>query len=94
MRRTLAVALAAFVLLAGGCARSHPAADKPAPTATSPAAERKTTGAAKADSTTPADVDSTTPADVDSATPADVDGLLGEVDKQLAGDSQPSDDQD
>ena len=80
MRRTLAIGLAAAVLLTGGCARQQHAADKPA--ATSPAAERRatsaTTGTAKAGSTTPADVD----------------GLLDEIDKQLAGDSQPSEDQD
>jgi hypothetical protein len=81
MRRTLAITLAAAVLLTGGCARQRPAADQPAP-ATPAAASVKS--AAK----TPAK------AKADPAASADVDGLLDEVDKQLADDSQPSVDQD
>jgi hypothetical protein len=85
MRRTLAVALAAVVLLAGGCARhpadtdSAPAPRKPAATPASPS-PRATTATSKATSKATSD--------------ADVGGLLDEVDRQLNGDDQPAQDQD
>jgi len=77
MRRTLAITLAAAVLLTGGCARNRPAAGEPASVA--PAAT----------TTAPAAPETTAPKPA-----ADVDGLLDEVDKQLAGDASPTEDQD
>ena len=91
MRRSLAIALAAGVLLLGGCDRPHstgsaappgagqpPAADQspaPAPTVTHPATTANPPAAAKAGT-------------------GDVDSLLNAVDKQLSSDDQPAQDQD
>jgi hypothetical protein len=96
MRRTLAITLAAAVLLTGGCARQRPAADRPAPTtpaatSTNPAATSANSAATSTKSA--ATVRGETPATAE-ADPAGVDGLLDAIDKQLAGDSQPSEDQD
>ncbi|MEU4216889.1 hypothetical protein [Actinoplanes sp. NPDC026623] len=85
MRRTLAVALAAAVLLTGGCAR-HPAATDSAPTRRPPVdapaspSPRGTTATSATTSSTKSN--------------ADIDGLLDEVDRQLRGDEQPAQDQD
>ncbi|GID96557.1 hypothetical protein ACFQFC_18125 [Amorphoplanes digitatis] len=85
MRRTLAVALAAAVLLTGGCAR-HPAATESAPTQRPPVdapaspSPRGTTGASATTSSAKSN--------------ADVGGLLDEIDRQLHGDDQPAQDQD
>ena len=81
MRRTLAIALAAGVLLLGGCAqRQAPAVSVPAPAATSTKPAEATPAKATPAKTTPAD--------------DGVDGLLDEVDKQLSSDGQPAADQD
>lgn len=78
MRRTLAIALAAGVLLLGGCAqRQAPAVSVPAP---APAA---TSVKPAATSVKPAEAKS-----------GGVDDLLDEVDRQLSNDGQPAADQD
>jgi hypothetical protein len=87
MRRTLAIALAAGVLLIGGCAKQRdPAVPAPVPAASSAPA------AAPAGDAPAADASSTAPATASSAD--DVDGLLDEVDRQLSSDGQPAADQD
>ena len=73
MRRTLAAALAAALLLTGGCARQRPASDEAKPAAV----------------TAPATTHPTTP-----ATGPHVGPMLDDIDKLLAGDSSPSEDQD
>jgi hypothetical protein len=82
MRRTLAVALAAGVLMIGGCARQHAAA--PPPATDRPAAP----AAAATKAATKAKVPAAT------STSDDVDQLLNQVDKQISSDDQPSADQD
>ncbi|MGX6606014.1 hypothetical protein ACWKSP_28375 [Micromonosporaceae bacterium Da 78-11] len=88
MRRTLAIALTAGVLLLGGCAKQQddpPDAGRPA---SGPAA---TTSATPAAAPEPADS-----ATADSAATSDdgVDSLLDEVDQQISSDDQPAADQD
>ncbi|RZU52141.1 hypothetical protein EV385_3983 [Krasilnikovia cinnamomea] len=93
MRRTLAIALAATVLLAGGCAR-HRAPAEPATTEQPAAATRQPAPAATA-STPTSRVTRTQAAGPEDAGPSpDVDGLLDEVDRQLSSDQQPAEDQD
>ncbi|GAB1689502.1 hypothetical protein [Krasilnikovia sp. M28-CT-15] len=93
MRRTLAIALAATVLLVGGCAR-HRAPAEPATTEQPAATTRKAAPAASVPSPT-ARVTRTQAAEPKDAEPSpDVDGLLDEVDRQLSSDQQPAEDQD
>ncbi len=101
MRRTLAIALAA-TLLVGGCARHRADAETPAPPAASSTDKSDLSGgkvagaaangaAANGAAANGAAADGTTAAD---GTGADVDQLLDEVDKQLRNDDQPAEDQD
>ena len=92
MRRTLAIALAAGVLLLGGCDRARaagsagpPAADQPPASTATPAATAHT-GTQVASATSP-------PAAAATGT-GDVGSLLNSVDKQLSSDDQPAQDQD
>ncbi|BFU46883.1 hypothetical protein [Krasilnikovia sp. MM14-A1004] len=93
MRRTLAIALAATVLLVGGCAR-HRAPAEPA-TNEQPAPAAATRQPAPAAATSPATARATTTRAAETSPDApDVDGLLDEVDRQLNSDQQPAEDQD
>ena len=89
MRRTFAVALAAGVLLVGGCDRQHAQSSGPpaATHGTAPTIGKSTSaggGASSAAGTTSAGGQPT-------ATGADdVNSLLSDVDKQLNSDSQPT----
>jgi hypothetical protein len=86
MRRILAVALAAGVLLIGGCDRQHAQSSGQTAVSGAPAAPpgtATTTGKSTRAGGQPA------------ATGAgDVDSLLGDVDKQLSSDAQPVKDSD
>jgi len=88
MRRILAAVLAAALLLTGGCSRQRLASDgaKPAPAASATATHLTppTTAPVVAHKATT----------THSTTDSDAGALLGDVDKLLAGDSSPTEDQD
>jgi hypothetical protein len=89
MRRTLAVALAAGVLLLGGCDRLHATGSaSPPATGQSPAADQPP---ATAPARTVTHIATTTNPPAAAKT---VDSLLNAVDKQLSSDDQPAQDQD
>jgi hypothetical protein len=90
MRRTLAITLAAGVLLLGGCGKQQPPAAAP-PAATSSA------GPSSAGSTPGASPAGASPAAASPAAASTADGvddLLDQVDQQINGDDQPAADQD
>jgi len=92
MRRILAVALAAGVLL-GGCGRQHAQSSGRPAVGGAPAATHGTAPAAGKSTKSGAGATSADGRPAANAT-EDVGPLLGDVDKQLSSDSQPAKDSD
>jgi len=92
MRRILAVALAAGVLL-GGCGRQHAQSSGRPAVGGAPAATQGTAPAAGKSTKSGAGATSADGRPAANAT-EDVGPLLGDVDKQLSSDSQPAKDSD
>jgi hypothetical protein len=91
MRRTFAVALAAGVLLLGGCDRQHAQSSGQPAVGGAPAATHGTAATSGKSTKTGTTSGGGQPTANDTD---DVNSMLGEVDKQLNSDSQPTKDSD
>jgi hypothetical protein len=87
MRRTIAIALAAVLLFAGGCGRQE---RKDRRDQRPPAVSTQTTPAQDA----PVAATGDTAGNPAGTSAGDVDQLLDQVDQQLSGDAQPAGDED